>query len=748
MATRKQPAIRVTLHLEKYPSSLGTTTYRWGSRPFADAGAFTQGRVERWGTIERGSSTPDGDYDIAHAEVELSDSDGLFRGLLADPSTRYVTGREAAIEVLSEDGRAAALDWRSLMRGRVSSIQVPPGRKARIKIADEVGSHFSGFDLEKKLGIPISRREHPNASDKVVNRIYPIIIGEHSDYGVTDANGNPADKGLLPVIDVGDYLLDTDGNIYDNQPLSYLTAPANLAADVNGTPGTVEYVYGVSAVSPYGETTIATVTVSTAPTTLTGTDNVDLSWDAQAAAVEYRVYRDGRLLARLNNNETYLDPETTYTDDGSDSPGGIAPSATNTALVDQVLDDGSSAFAWGRLILKIGAAAEVHHLYASDLAEGTAPKRVRVAEYRYNSEFLIYGRPGWPHADPYIEINGIRMGVAYARGAALKHHRDGVVTIAWNGCGDDEDGDGFGDTIDEAFPALQHVLNEHRLKSGGVGYKTGAFGPLETYSNGVEKLKSSAYAACQALTVTWIGGRGYLCAMAITEPITLRDFLRRFCVTFACHMTSDHHGQVYPFLIDDTASTSTGRHYRARIEIMRVESQEIDHDAVETRVTFHYDWDADGQAFRVTDQVVEDAAATEAYLETPRERSARQCYYTRDAATALDSNSRHLTRYKVAPRYLGVQTDFRGLEDENGEQIRVTDHDGAGGTTGDVATPMLVMSHTVHPHAPEHVVLRCLDLGRILSTGFPLLGDKTSIAANLYDKTNLSSPPDGAYELR
>jgi hypothetical protein len=746
MAAPLQPSVRFTFLLAKVPAALGITTYRWSHRPYADAGAWSEGRLTKWASIERSLSTFDGDYDIASTEVEVDDSDGLFRGLLAGATTRYFTGREAAIELLSEAGRIAGTAWRTLIRGRVSNVQAIPGRKAKIKLSDEVGSHFSGFDLEKKLGVRITRREHPNATDKVVNRIYPIVIGEHSDVGAVDENGNPADKGLLPVIDVGDYLLGEDGETYDDVPLASLSAPASLTATVNGTAGTTTITYDVTAVSPYGETTSSSVTVTNANATLSGVNNVALTWAEQDGTVEFRVYKNGKLLARLNNAESYLDPETTYTDDGSDSLGTIAPPPTNTARVDQVLTDGTSAFGWGRLILKIGAAAEVTHLYASNLAEGEPPKRVRVDESLYGSEFLVYDRTGWPHANPYIEINGIRMGVAYARGPRLKHHRDGVVTITWNGCGDEDEGDGTGETITDAFKALQHVLNEYRLKDSGVGYLTGTFGPLETYSNSVAKLKTSAFAACQTLTQTWIGGAGYQAAFALTEPISLREFLRRFNVTFACHVGTNHHGQMFPVLVDDTAASTTGRLYRDRIEILSMVSQEIDHEAVETKVTYHYDWDTEAGKFRVTDQVIEDTAASDAYF-APREREVRQCHYTRHEASAIDANSRHLTRSKVARRYLGFKADFTGLEDELGAQVRVTHYDGAGGTDGDAATPMLVFTHLTNPHPPEHTVLTCLDLGRILSTGFPLMVTDAS-AAVLGDETSSSLPTVGAYELR
>lgn len=746
------PDVWMTFMLEKVPAALGTTIYRWAVRPLADAGAWKEGRVCAFGPISRRMSTPDGDYDVATCDVTVSDNDGLIRGLLADPTTRIMTGREAAIELLSESGRAAGATPRTLLRGRVSDVQAPIGRKAKLRIADTVGSQFSGFDLEKTVGVPITQIEHPKCPAAVVNRIYPIVLGEHSDVGAVDENGNGADKGLLPVVDVGDYMVGEDGTIYTDDVIApaYLTAPSNLQATVNGTPGTASNTWAVTALSNYGETTAGTLTVTNCASSLSATNSVALSWTAVSGAIEYRVYRNGKLVQRLNNGETFTSPETSWTDEGA-AAGAVAPPETNTAQIERTYD-GQTVFGWGRLICKIGALAELHHLYASDLAAGASPRRVRVSEDRYGSEFLVPGRGGWPHADPFIEINGIRMGVIYARGEALRQHRAGAVTIAWNGCGDEENGDGSGETITEAFLGLQHLLNEYGLKDGGVGYRTGSFGPLETYSNGVEKLKSSAFADAQAMTVEWIGGRGYQLALAITEPLTLREVLRRFAVTFSCYYGPvNHHGQFYPFLIDDSASTDVGRLYHERLNIAAAVDQKFEHDQVMTRIVGHYDWDTDAQKFRVTDQVFEDEAATKAYKNTPRDRSQRQCYYTRDAATFTDSMSRHLVRYKVAPRFFSWRTDLTGLHDETGAQVRVTHYEGAGGPNGDVETPFVITEYKLlldEGGRPEGVILTGWDLQRMLTTAAPLLGDKTTIAGNLYDKTNPNEPTAGAYELR
>lgn len=747
MAAPLQPDIRFTFRLEKVPASAGTTVYRWSKKPLPDAGAWAEGRVESFGAIERSLSSNDGDYDIATTDLTLTDSDGVLRTLLTGAQTRYFTAREGAVEILSYAGRWAGTAWRTLFRGRVTDVQPVIGRKVRMRLADEVGSHFSGFDLDKTLGVRITRREHPNAGDAVVNRIYPIGIGEHSDFGTTDENGNPADKGLLPVVDVGDYVLMDDGSdAPEDAAVQYLAAPQNLEATVNGTPGTRTRTYGVTAVSPYGETTMSTVLVTTAADTLTGTDSVTLSWDAQSGAIEFRVYViDGDAtpnarLAVLNNNETWSDPETEYEDDGSAGTTGHAPPTTNTAVVDQVIN-GTSASGWGRLIGKLGE-GEVHHIYASDLATDAAPKRVRMGEEVYGVDFLVPGRTGWPHANDYIEINGIRMFVFYARGPRLKQHRDGTVTIAWNGCGDPG---ANGQTITEAFPAAMQVLDTHLLKASTTAEQTGS---LETFSNGVAKLKASAFEDCQALTAEWIGGAGYQAAFWITEPISLREWLRRFAVTFACRWGSNHHGQIFPVLVDDTADADAGRLYRDTIEIRKAVSQDIADDEVETAVVFHYDFDTDAQRFRIADQKISDDVASDAH-KGERKRGVRQCYHTRDRATAYDSNSRHLARHKIAPHRFGIEVDLTGTEDELGAPVRIQHYDDI--YLGTAPARYVVEKHKfnkIGKDDPETVTLTCLDVSRFIAVGLPLLQDKTSGDANLYDRTVFAAPPAGAYELR
>ena len=739
MSTRLQPSVRCVLIHTLAPASEGTVTRRWSTRPLADAGEFTEGRVISYSAIERAMSAVDGDYQIASCDVRLTDADGFFRGLLAEPETRYLTAREAVIELLSEAGRAAELDWRPLLRGRVTDIQTLVGREAAIRIADTAGSFTSGFDLEKTLGVRMTNAIIPGLPHESVNRIFPIVLGEFNDGGAVDENDEDADKGMLPFIDAGWVSIGADGTVlYDNLVMPRLTAPEGFTGTVTGTAGSRQRRYAVTALSQVGETTISVQLSAAIPDNLGDEEYVDLSWAAVAEASAYNVYINGKRAETLDADYT------TFRDNGSSSASGPPPPRVNTAFIDHDID-GVAYQVHRMFVAKIGAASEIFNVYGSNLAAGETPKRIRLPESVYPTQVKIYGRPGYPHADPFIVLNGVQFAPMYARGPLVDHHLRGIVTFAWNGCGDDDVGDGSGPTITEAYYQLQHVLNEYAFKDGGLGYRSGTFGPLEEYSNGVPKVRPSAFEACQDKTVEWIGGRGYQGAIAITVPTSLREFIRRFNVTFASHVGTNHHGQIYPILIDDTADPDNGRLYTDRINVIRMVDVRYAHDMVETKVVYHYDFDPDSNAFRIVDQVIEDEAATEAHGGVARVRSVRQCFYTRDTATAFDANGRHLGRYKVAPRYATWEVDFQGLEDELGAQVRLNHYELG---DSDQPVPFIVTKHRTNPENPNSVILEGFDLQRISTTWFPLLGDKTDDLHNLYDKTSLAPPPVGAYRLR
>lgn len=704
------PCVRVTLALAKYPATEGTTTYRWSSRPLADTGAFAEGRIIRLGDITRSCADQDGNYEIARVQIELSDDDGLFRSMVADANAQYSYGREVAIELLSEAGRAAGTAWSTRFRGVVTDISLSggQGRTATIQVSDLVGSKFSSFDLEREIGVPIGD-EHTNLPDESLGRIYPIIVGEHSDLDAVDVNGESAEKGLLPVIDTGDYHIDGSSD-----PVVSLSAPANLTLEIVGTPGSRRVVYAVSTGNGVGESRkSADVAILNAPDTLDLSNYVKITYDAVVGATFYRIWgRDSTntWLDGMNNGGTYVSPETEYHDNGDDIPKSGPDLSTGTAVEDGV---------WGRLLVSIGY-TDVHDVFWSDLNEGGTPKRVKAQAHLDGVEFMTSSSADWPHADPYIEVGGIRQTVIYVRGPRLKAHRDGSVTIAVTGCGMEDVGDGTGVLVGQAFRAGQLFLNEHILKDGGTGYRTGDYGPLEAFANGDAQVATARWEAAQTKTAGWIGGTGYKGAWAIYEPLTVREWVRRFCLTFDCRLAVSHHGQIYPVLVDPTASASTGQRFREFVEGVELVDQRFAIDEVENRIVYSFDYDNDAQAYRATEQTLEDDESIAAHVPggvsggaNPRgvfQRSAYELWATRDADTAADAMGRRLARNRRAPRYVTCGQDLLGAANELGDQIRFTHQHGIG-PTGDVDTPLCVLSHTL-TFAPFGTVLVGFDLAR------------------------------------
>lgn len=743
MSTQLNPSIRATFVHRLFPESLGTVTRRFSTRGLADAGAWTEGRVISFDRISHKMTRPEGSYESDTARIELSDEDGYFRGLMAGPTTRYITGCELTIEILSEAGRAAGLAWRPLIRGPVTNIQCPPGLRAVLEVTDALGAQFTGYDLDKTIGVPMTRDIFPQLPEATIGRIFPIIVGEQSDIGSVDDNGDANDKGKLPPVDAGWCLLADDGTFApDDGTIGRLPAPTDLDAVVTGTPGDRTRRYAVTAFSASGETTALEVSVSI-PDTLGGGNSVALTWTPTPAAVSQGLYINGHRAKTFDDGTT-----ATWTDDGTLTATGPAPPTTNGALVESVIN-GTTYGVWRMFVRKIGAGPDVLHTYGSDLSTGEAPKRIRLPESVYGSEILVYGRPGWPFANSYIEQGGIRFAPMFARGPRLQQHLAGTVTFAWNGCGDPGDnGDDDKPTITEAFPAWEHVVNTYGLMNGGIGYRTGPWGTLETFADGTSIIRTSAVAACQALTVGWIGDRGYQANIAIFTPISLREFDKRFRNTFASETASNHFGQIYPDLINEASDPTAGRLFVDKVSIVRMESQDFKHAQVCTKLIFNFDWDEDAQRLKQHDIPIEDANATAAYGGRAREpQQARSCYYSADAPTVWDAMGRHIMRYSVPPREVGIRLDLGGLESECGAPARITLRDGAGGATGDVETPTKVIGHEVDPGKPgaEGTVLTLFDLSRITDRVLPLAADKAGGTVLLGDKSSTAAPPTGAY---
>jgi hypothetical protein len=752
-----------------------TVTYEWSLRPLADQDSFKEPRLRHVGTIRRAASSDDGDAIVSTCEVDLYDDDGVVRGILADPLTRHGIGGEIAIRILSETARKAGATPSELMRGSVGTLDATGSRSARLKIVGTVGGLMSEANEKKTFPQQRIGDEHTYAPQTSKGLVYPLYIGIFSDVGAEDADGNSVEKGMNPLIDLGNVLLLADGTEVDQaaSPIPFLDSPTNLDATVNGTAGEQAVVYEVTALSGYGETLSAFLTVETAPDLINGTDSVDLAWDAVDGAAGYHVYRNAQRLALVTDAE--------YTDVGAATTL-QAPPTTNTAATDVETTSGTAS-PYMRA-LAAGKAVHVEHVYGSNLADGEAPTRTRLVS---NTDYFKYGDADYPHATPYRDHGGIRQTWVYLPlGPIVAHHRSGSVTLAWNGWGVDTVGDLSGSTITQAFPGLEWLLNEEVLKDGGVGYKTGTYGPAETYANGVPMLKGSKFTEAQTLSARFMRDSvGYPVQIALTEPTPLRTILRRFHTTFASIDGDNRLGQWYPILIneytnsaalsnnlsplqdeatmsgnlgDETAGTALAllsdeqRAYRENQHITRWTGQEYQHGKVETRIVFNGGWDADAQAPLFEAREIAYDPATYGHAD-PKQRTTRQAPYCNDLAALSDAQDRYLRRHLIAPRKMGYGAGFApGLEDDIGTEILLTHREGSSSASGDVNRRGLILEHTADANPPEEVTHRVLDLETIVlasAVSFGELQDETTMASgNLKDETSTRMPPVGAWRLR
>lgn len=379
-----------------------------------------------------------------------------------------------------------------------------------------------------------------------------------------------------------------------------------------------------------------------------------------------------------------------------------APSADMAALLGANIND------WGELVIGLGE-MDIPNVYASDLAD--PPHRVLLDESRFGIDVLAPGHTGWPLATDYVIRNGYRVTVIYARWPVLWHHIAGLVNITVDGCGwKNSDGD----AIDQAGFVYQDFLTQHVLAHDGAGYTSGPPIGLPLYADGRAMFWTSKIQDWQTLTADRLNtAKGYLASMALTEPITLREWFRIFHLTFDAFSAKNAAGQLYLFSIDDLADPTDGVPIRERIELRSLPAPKIGWTEVENWVDYTVGWDPEQKRPRTTTKTLKSTWSITAMKEICRYPGVLNLKFTADDATALDALGRRQSRLKQPPRYQGLPVNTGGVDREIGEQVLVSHQDGLGPMgVGYSDTPMVLLEHL---HQGNEILLSAFEMSRLLS---------------------------------
>jgi hypothetical protein len=737
MATPLQPNFAVHLTI---PRDSGDTTPRYSTQPFADA-VFTEGRVapNGWEGVHRAVSDEQGQPSMATGGVVLNDDDGVLRTAIAENPTRFTSKSTANLVVLSEAGRRAGLDWRFLMRGRVGQPTFPiernglqRKRRVQLSITDALAPYYDRMIPN----VPFTRENFSDIHADLVNTMIPLVGGEHSDAGAVSISGASAEKGQIPAIHAGTYR-----TVYDINAVPAYLAPPTISAAVIGTPGTTQYSYAWTSLSAYGQTVLGgIVTVTNGPDVLDGTNYIQLTRTSAVHADEVGVIVYGRRNVTPVRRLKQLAAGTIYyNDSGVDPEYTPAPPTINTAQINAA--DGG--FFWDLYVLCLGVMEPGWRIYGSNVAPGVEPARQLFTTDMYGVDVLHPEGPDWPFPDPWIVLpDGTWVTGFLARGPRSQHHIDGIVTMAVNGCGYEDVGDGTGQAILQYFPLRQHFLNEFVLKDEGKGYRSGLWGPLEEYPDGQVILDTISFTEAQDLSKLFLDNdEGYMGKFYLRETVTVREFLQMGHATVDSFGGTDHFGRYFEKLYNPYGSETAGRVFREKIEVMRLEPPVLDESNLEPRIFIQYDYDPDADRYRSEVEKIEDAAAYDMQKHKVRDRGTLLKRFTGDAATARDSAGRRVQRLKL-PRWRQamVVRPTPGFEVELFDQMLLTHRDCADGA-GWTDRPCLAIAHDVDQNSKE-VVIDTYDLLPVLEST-ALLGDETAQPELLGDETDVGQPAMG-----
>lgn len=335
-----------------------------------------------------------------------------------------------------------------------------------------------------------------------------------------------------------------------------------------------------------------------------------------------------------------------------------------------------------QLYLAAQYAIQIDALFGSDL-DPACPASVRLDIEAHPDQFLVPGHGQWSAYFPTnaldIIINSViyRFTVFFARGPVSQAHVAGTVPISFNARGIDTHGDTTGTMIDDIAYVCQHMIDHAVIQKTLTLTSSTSWGPVAAFLDGTAKLRTSSFAAVQAIHAARLSSR-YRCRLIMDQQKTAKEWLADILISGDMRLGVNHHGQLYLTALDDAQDLTTLPTFTDVRDIREGTFAITSERSSELETSLRYDWGpepatgrttGDPRPYESTEAVRNWGDSYPALAQTftavgsqamADDVAARRISFTKDGLTHGEFAS-HATITDILPSALCRATDFRGL---------------------------------------------------------------------------------------
>lgn len=716
-------------------------TFKLSARPYPTSDGYEgsiRGGVVSIGDIRQAMCDLSGSPQVNTCEFTYFDRDGVFRALLADPNTEYLTAQDLTVLFGSDEAvRAEDYPLFSLFRGQLLDPSPLPGRLFSFNAESRLGTRKGPYDNDSPVNQVTAQRAVDDGFLAVpresLEKRLPALWGEKTDKGTTNEFDALIEMGLCGAVNLGP-LPGTTAHFLPKPewgtPQKYLSgSPVSLATAL----GTHTYTYIFGARTIDGQWSLSD------PLTLTGMPAPDAFVDDGGS--DHRGFGTGvRLFVSAYTDPTDLAANTNATtgsymgnlwvkDGAADSPStyhhmdatdGEMPGA---AGYDENGDD-SHYKAFGpalpaRPLAQTNAEAgdfwcflrhpgTIEQLFLTDLGGGSGavvtegedlPAGSEAAYALITTDDLGNGVDLGPDGTGYeATVNGHYYFGVILSGAKGLAARDGSFPPRANLCGWLGDNDLL---INQAAYGVQDVVAQMTGGPNGRGSEDGTRLPIGTYASfpSVPIIQTTTFTRVQDITKAYLGtDLGYLCCIYFgpDDASTWREHWQQVWTDWGFDHFENEHGQVAISVMDDTESPTSGTLLRERIEIARVlDAGKVSSSNIQNLERYETGYAPIEGTYRSGVQEIRDPVSIARYGERGKGEGAVTSHkYTDDPATAHDAAGRFVGDRSVGPSYPEVIGKLKHLIPiPLGRQFRIQHSD----LITDTPIPVYLRERTISP---------------------------------------------------